>query len=374
VIRIVNSLSITVLSKMMGATEALRHRATAVWQGSHVNVELFGANREGDEFVYMLTDTFAGAGGARAFADGVDLGGEIPNVVSRWANVESEELNTPVNYLYRRAVPDSGGAGKYRGGLAHEFAIVAAEAAGDTLGTVLFGTGLRSPIAHGVFGGYPGCQVDYLMFRDANAAELPRSLQATRGERVESVPWGEFDLRQGDILYCRNNAGGGYGDPLDRDPALVAQDVRTGHVTAAAARAVYGVVLAGDGTADDAATDAERREGRSARLGGSELRRAPGDGSPAAGALRIGEYLLLLPDGSTTCHACGERLCGDGEDWKDRVPGALRPLSAGGSNRPDDDELALREFYCPGCATLLDLEISRASDPPLYDRVAVPPR
>ena len=55
-------------------------------------------------------------------ADGVDLGGEIPNVVSRWANAESQELNTPLRYLYRRVVPDSGGPGKHRGGVCHEYA------------------------------------------------------------------------------------------------------------------------------------------------------------------------------------------------------------------------------------------------------------
>ena len=91
---------------------ATSDRATAVWHGSHAHVETHGVDAEGDFFVAPLTDTFGGAAGARAFRDGVDLGGEIPNVVSRWANAESQELNTPLLYLYRRAVPDSGGPGQ----------------------------------------------------------------------------------------------------------------------------------------------------------------------------------------------------------------------------------------------------------------------
>ena len=121
-IQIVNNLSTLALSKLFGASEKYSRRATAVWHGSHAHVETHGFTADGEFFVAPLTDTFAGAAGARAFADGVDLGGEIPNIVSRWANAESQELNTPITYLFRRAVPDSGGPGKFRGGVCHEYA------------------------------------------------------------------------------------------------------------------------------------------------------------------------------------------------------------------------------------------------------------
>ena len=88
-IQIVNNLSTLVLSKLFGASERNANRAT-VWHGSHAHVETHGFTGEGEFFVAPLTDTFCGAAGARAFADGVDLGGEIPNVVSRWANAESQ--------------------------------------------------------------------------------------------------------------------------------------------------------------------------------------------------------------------------------------------------------------------------------------------
>jgi N-methylhydantoinase B len=94
-----------------------------------------------------LTDTFGGSGGARAQKDGEDIGGEIPNVVSRWANVESQELNTPLLYLYRRPVPDSGGPGKYRGGVCHEYAFTPNEIGPMPMGLTLFGKGTRAPMS-----------------------------------------------------------------------------------------------------------------------------------------------------------------------------------------------------------------------------------
>ena len=95
-IQIVNNLSTIVLAKIFGASARYADRATAVWHGSHAHLETHGLDAEGQFFVAPLTDTFCGAGGARALRDGVDLGGEIPNVVSRWANVESQELGTPL--------------------------------------------------------------------------------------------------------------------------------------------------------------------------------------------------------------------------------------------------------------------------------------
>ena len=182
-IQIVNNLSTIVLGKMFGASSRYADRATAVWHGSHAHLETHGLDAEGQFFVAPLTDTFCGAGGARALRDGVDLGGEIPNVVSRWANVESQELGTPLRYLYRRAVPDSGGPGKHRGGVCHEYAFTPSGGRGP-MGLVLFGKGTRAPMSLGLFGGYPGCNVGYSTFRSANVDELPGRLDETARHRA----------------------------------------------------------------------------------------------------------------------------------------------------------------------------------------------
>ena len=290
---------------MFGASERYARRATAVWHGSHAHVETHGFTADGEFFVAPLTDTFCGAAGARAFADGVDLGGEIPNIVSRWANVESQELNTPIRYLFRRAVPDSGGPGKYRGGVCHEYAFVPHGTSGP-MGLVLFGKGTRAPMSLGLFGGYPGCNVGYTTFRNGNVDELPDRLEALRGEERVDQAWGHVELGESDIQYVRFMGGGGYGDPLDRDPELVLRDVRAGLVTEEPARDVYGVVLTGE-SVDLEATRTRRRELRSERVG-RELTPPPERVDVPRTGMRLSEYLQRTAEGATQCTWCGAEV------------------------------------------------------------------
>ena len=71
-------------------------------------------------------------------------------------------------------------------------------------------------------------------------------------------------VREGDILYFNTWGGGGWGDPFDRDPSLVLQDVDKRLVTREGAER-YGVVIADNGTVNAEATDALRNELRTAR-------------------------------------------------------------------------------------------------------------
>jgi N-methylhydantoinase B len=364
-IQIVNNLSTLVLSKLFGASERHAHRATAVWHGSHAHVETHGFTAEGEFFVAPLTDTFCGAAGARAFADGVDMGGEIPNIVSRWANAESQELNTPIRYLFRRAVPDSGGPGKYRGGVCHEYAFTPNGA--NEVGLVLFGKGTRAPMSLGIFGGYPGCNVGYTTFRQANLDELPDRLEALHSSEQFDQFWGMLDLHEGDVQYVRFMGGGGYGDPLDRDPALVLRDVRAGLVTEGPASEIYGVVIDADAVDADA-TRSRRRELRSERLG-----RRFDDADERADVLRTGkrlsEYLQRTADDATQCTWCGAEVAPAGSDWKDHALLRRLPVEQTGPYRTASGEFVLIESFCPGCATLLDAELAAGDEPPLHDRV-----
>ena len=61
-------------------------------------------------------------------------------------------------------MPDSGGPGKYRGGVCHEYAFTPTGTSGP-MGLILFGKGTRAPMSLGIFGGYPGCNVGYSTFR-----------------------------------------------------------------------------------------------------------------------------------------------------------------------------------------------------------------
>ena len=370
-IQIVNNLSTTVISKMMGASKKYKDRATAVWHGSHAHVELHGFNQTGEYFVSPLTDTFAGAGGARAFKDGVDIGGEIPNVVSRWANVETHEMSFPLIYLFRRPVTDSGGPGKYRGGVCHEYAITPHDSSDGKLGAVLFGKGLKSPMSHGVFGGYPGCNVDYIIFRDSNGEELPPDLPSTTGEE-ETAQWGVFDLEKNDTLYVRFMGGGGYGDPLDRDNDLVLEDILKGMISVKAAEEIFGVIFdeKEQGVNIDA-TLKQREKLRKTRLGGRDVT-AEFNEKVVPTNFPINGYLQLVKEREESyiqCTHCGNKVSSANDSWKDKVVSRKSSLSQAGPLRPTENGFFLREFFCPSCAALLDTEVVFQDDPPLNDKI-----
>ncbi len=267
-IQSVNNAACSAIGKMLAASDKYADEATAVWHANHFAIFMFGNNQRGRLAIGILTETFAGAGGARTFGDGVDIGGEIPNPISRMANVETIEAQFPIRYLFRRKLTDSGGPGKFRGGAGGEMAIVAHDAPDGGIHYVLSGKGPRFPQSDGLCGGYPGSVNDYVWVHATqdghNTDRFAQTLNAIPGED-EPISWGVFPLMGDDALYVRWNGGGGIGDPLDRPQEKVLADVTTGHISEAAAREVYGVVETA-GTIDRGATDARRKELRRARL------------------------------------------------------------------------------------------------------------
>jgi N-methylhydantoinase B len=369
-VNIVNNLSTIVLSKMLASSQLWHDRATAVWYGSHSPITCFGVDEQNRWYTALLTDVFCGAGGGCAFKDGVDLGGEIPNVVSRWANVEHHELRAPLLYLYRRVVPDSGGPGKFRGGLSHEYGFTPHRTGTDSMGLVCYGKGAWVPMSTGVFGGHSGCHTGYTTIRESNLSEWPASMQETHGAQRDDRQWGSVELRSGDSQHLRLTGGGGYGDPLDRDPVAVGNDLRSGAITEDAAVNIYGVVVHDDTyRVDAAATDAQRKHLRSVRIGAEtgELRRQT---IVEATGNRISPYLQQEPQGGTQCTWCGEIIAPAGQDWKESAVLRNQPLAAGGPDRPDDGRFELIESCCPGCGTLLDIDLTDGHDAPLHDRIA----
>src|SRR5699024_3868518 len=90
-IQSVNNAACTTIGKMLASSEKYEEQASAVWHANHFSIFKFGRNQHNVESIGSFTETFAGAGGASTFADGVDVGGEIPNPISRMANVETVE-------------------------------------------------------------------------------------------------------------------------------------------------------------------------------------------------------------------------------------------------------------------------------------------
>ena len=109
-IQSVNNAAGAVVAKLLAASEDYVRDATASWHANHFVFFLFSVNRFGEDAVGILTESFGGAGGARTFADGIDVGGEIPNPISRMANVETTEAALPLRYLFRRRLIELGGS------------------------------------------------------------------------------------------------------------------------------------------------------------------------------------------------------------------------------------------------------------------------
>ncbi|MDF2373871.1 MAG: hydantoinase B/oxoprolinase family protein [Rhizobiaceae bacterium] len=268
-IQSVNNAACSTIGKMLGASEKYRNQSTAVWHANHFAIFKFGRNQKGGDSIGILTETFAGAGGARSFADGVEIGGEIPNPISRMANVETVEAAFPVRYLFRRRAPDSGGPGEYRGGTGGELALVPHKAPDGGINYVISGKGSRHPMSEGLAGGYPGAPNSYVWVKaPEDGANTPVTaaggLDAISGTQ-ERVSWGVYPLMGRDALYVRWNGGGGHGDPIVRDPEAVRSDVAAGLVTLQSAGDIYGVALR-DGAVDETETMAKRKSIRSARL------------------------------------------------------------------------------------------------------------
>jgi N-methylhydantoinase B len=232
-----------------------------------------GLNQYGRYYVSGLGSELAlGGGAARQTGDGVDSGASELSC----PNVEWVELNFPLLFLFRRHTKDGAGAGAFRGGVGAESALMLHDAPQGKLRGVAMGVaGLRNS-GQGIFGGYPGAPSLLVLKSGTRAEEIfrgDRSPVATEelGGESRLLSYSEFELAQKDVLYYRTFSGGGYGDPLDRDPNLVLADVVNGIVSPAAARECYGVLIDEQGLAVDVPGTQKLR----AEIKGARLRRAP---------------------------------------------------------------------------------------------------
>ena len=86
----------------------------------------------------------------------------------------------------------------------------------------------------------------------------------------------------------------------------------------------------------------------------------------------MGEYLQMGGSGEAAfvqCTYCGRRICPAQSRWKDQVPTRKVSVASAGPGRKDTALFCLREFFCPGCATQLDVEVICQDDLPLYDEI-----
>ena len=188
---------------------------------------------------FISTSISVGGMGARPTKDGLSSTA-FPSGV-RNIPVEVVEAGGPLLFRRREFLPESGGIGKFRGGHSHVAEIFNTERAGFAVSAGTWDR-LRNPTRgrEGGGGGRPG------------RVRLSSGREFTT-KSIHTVPAGES-------LIVELPGGGGFGDSLQRDPKLVAEEVRNELISAETARTAYGVVCNALGVLDETATTALRRK------------------------------------------------------------------------------------------------------------------
>ncbi|MDA8050074.1 MAG: hydantoinase B/oxoprolinase family protein [Rhodospirillales bacterium] len=221
-------------------------RVPAASEGGNTGITIGGSDAAGRAFIYV--DFLSGSWGGRPWADGLEGN---TNMFANMASfpIEVIEAENPLEVLDYGIVPDSGGPGKFRGGMAlrRTWRMLAEE------GILQVRADRATHRPYGLQGGAPGWPSENLLDPETEREHrLPAKLTMT--------------LRRGEVFRHRLAGAGGWGDPLSRDFALLDKDLSEGLVGIEAAARDYGVVATGDPPRiDRAASEALRARLRATR-------------------------------------------------------------------------------------------------------------
>jgi N-methylhydantoinase B len=230
--------------------QMLPDRVIASSEGGNTGVSIGGYYPDRTPFIFV--EFICSAWGGRPWADGLDGNANIFANMSM-PSAESTETEQPLEITAHEFIQDVGGPGKYRGGMSirRDYRFLEEEA-------VLQVRADRHTFRpYGLFGGSPGKPSRNIL--NPGREDRPLTAKVT------------MTIKRGDVFRHEQPGPGGWGDPLERDPAAVLRDVRNEFVSAASARDDYGVVVVnGSGPAsrwavDEAATRARRQELRARR-------------------------------------------------------------------------------------------------------------
>ena len=220
----------------------LPEQAIGSSNGDRDNTTYWGFHPEtGNEWVWYLSQS--GGYGARATKDGEPVAPD-PRNNCRFSSLEIWEREFPALFTRWEMATDSGGDGKFRGGLAsrQEFELL-----GDALYSAAATRHILPP--RGIFGGGDAHCHSFHLTRNGKRTTLQEAFGLPSPSKFANVT-----LKKGDVFAVESGGGGGYGDPLDRDVSMVEMDVLEGYVSLEKARDVYGVSI------DPATLKADPRE------------------------------------------------------------------------------------------------------------------
>jgi N-methylhydantoinase B len=379
-------------AKMLGASPDLRRHVFCA-SGLHTCVlnAMFGVDQYGNGYANFPFDGTVGALGAFSWRDGLDHGGAISSTINPVGSVESWERDIPFLYLYRRELPYSGGHGRWRGGAT----FVTGWTGHKTPSSFVSSGGLYQSITlgGGTAGGMPATGGTMWMAQDTSvgdeltAGRLPGKPDEVRALAPDGAPPPPkvFDNRLGvgDIFEVMPSPGSGYGDPLLREPEMVAEDLERGRVTADQARVIYGVALT-QGAVDEQSTAALRSQLRAERLerAAPPLRGAPetaGETTEIAGLMdtvRVVQSAGAVK--ALACSHCGELIAPEDGSYRDHAAVLQTPLTELDERifqdpaTQVDEEIVLRQYLCPKCGTALDTIVCPAEAEREWDALLAP--
>jgi N-methylhydantoinase B len=198
------------------------NRVFAASDGGNTGISIGGYYADRTPFIYV--DFTCGTWGGRPFADGLDGNSNLfANMAS--TSVEVTEAEHPIQLLAYEFIADKAGAGKYRGGTPYrrDYRFLAEE------GILQVRSDRRTFRPYGLYGGYPGKPSWNYLNPEGENRLLESKITMT--------------IKRGDVFRHEVAGAGGWGDPLERDPAAVVKDVRNELISILAARDEYGVVI-----------------------------------------------------------------------------------------------------------------------------------
>ena len=204
--------------------QVLPEKVCAACQGTMNNIAVGGINPENGK-PWTFYETIAGGFGGRKGIDGVDA---VHTHMTNTMNTPIEAIETvhPIRFLKYELRKDSGGPGRWRGGVGLERSWML-QAPSATLSVLAERTEIPP---WGLYRGKAGAKGEYYIIKPD-------------GRRVKLRSKCTVKIEEGDIFVVRTPGGGGYGNPLERTPELVHRDVLDGLISLESAEKEYGVVI-----------------------------------------------------------------------------------------------------------------------------------
>jgi N-methylhydantoinase B/oxoprolinase/acetone carboxylase alpha subunit len=234
--------------------ETFNYRSSAGWQ-------MAGYDQTGNKRPLLAAGTGYFGPGACGVCDGVDCGGWLATPEVDMGSAEVWELFVPQMEMSHRFDPYSVGYGRFRSGLAIPM-VAMIHRSQQLVGSGALGTASDGIIPNlGQFGGYPGGRRNTLLLRHDNLPELmekrqPLTHELGHPENLEDRFPGQvhdcglipapMELFEGDLLATYTTAGGGLGDPIERNPTSIETDLNQGLCSEWQARNIYCVDVSRD--------------------------------------------------------------------------------------------------------------------------------